>query len=330
MTTTLTAPDPTTITCHYCKSPEGQPCLTAKGVPTNPHKARIEDAADVLESHYPKGAELLLPEYQGFLIKPRDGDYLVNGRRFRRVSTVLGVINKHLENWIKNITLERVGEILLNPDTRDGLGILFESAPNFKDYGESQLTAYGEAEGLWQEDYEGWVKRLLAAGKLAADEKRDEAAERGHTIHEEIDHLLGKAVVPDLEAQADISPQARHAIRFLEQQDVTLDATEMTVWDSDWGIAGTIDGVGRDGVGRRCIWDWKTGKGVYPEMAFQLGAYSQMLGALTGEPVEDAYIVKLTSEDYEVHRVDDLRRASAAFYTAGNLQTYTRESWFVV
>ena len=58
-------------------------------------------------------AEILLPQYRDVVIEQRSRDYLVDGQSYRRVSSVLGVINKPaLVGWARNTTLERVEETL--------------------------------------------------------------------------------------------------------------------------------------------------------------------------------------------------------------------------
>ena len=254
----------------------------------------------------------LLTEYRDVKVQQRAKDYLVDDVSYKRVSTILGVINKPaLVPWAKKITLEKVEEILRNPEVETGLKTLFAEPV-------SSAAA---------PEYNAWVDRLLVTVKSAADQKRDEAASRGTAIHQEITALLSEGVLhPGVEIP--ISDEANQALQFLTDLNIRVEATEMPLWDNALRIAGTCDAVGWDRGGRRIIWDWKTGSGPWWEMALQLGAYAGMLEGLTGVPVADAYIVKLKPETYEVHRVLNLDDAWDTFVHAAWLQSASSVKWF--
>ena len=255
-------------------------------------------------------AGILLPQYQDVVIEQRARDYLVDGESYRRVSSVLGIINKPaLVGWARNTTLERVEEILRNPDVQGGLADIFAEKP-----GTTTVGDYGE-----------WVERVIASGKKAADQKRDTAADRGTSVHEEIRAVL-EGTQP---GERVISPQTDQALQFLADKDYEITALEMPVWNDDLEVAGTCDAVGVNRFGHPVVWDWKTGSGPWWEMALQLGAYASMLTRLTGEPVTEAFVVKLLPEDYEIHWVSDLNKARDAFEHAVHLQAASKNKWWV-
>ena len=239
----------------------------------------------------------LLPQHRNVKVVQRARDYLVDGVSYQRVSTILGVIDKPvLAGWAKRVTLEAVEAALMGPETQAGLETLMvEAQPG---------------------EYEGWVSRLMDSVRHAADAQRDKAADRGTEVHREIAAALADDGPP---FEIYISDEADRALQCLADRGWTVDATEATVWSDALMTAGTCDAVGRDKDGRRIIWDWKTGSGPWWEMALQLGAYAGMLHRLTGEPVEDAYIVKLMPDRYEVHRVNNLVEAQDAFLWAVQL-----------
>ena len=254
----------------------------------------------------------LLPEYRDVKVQQRAKDYLINDVSYKRVSTILGVINKPaLVPWAKKMTLEKVEEILRNPTSEVGLKALFAEPVS----------------SASQPEYNAWVARLLVTAKAAADQKRDEAASRGTAIHQEIAALLSEGVLPP-GVEIPISEEANQALQFLTDENIRVEATEMPLWNNALRVAGTCDAVGRDKGGHRIIWDWKTGSGPWWEMALQLGAYARMLEGLTGEPVADAYIVKLKPETYETHRVLYLADAWDTFVHAAKLQSASSVKWF--
>ncbi len=249
----------------------------------------------------------LLSQYEDVEIKQRARDYLVDGVSYRRVSTALGIIGKPaLVGWAKRTTLERVEERLLHPEVMDGLRTLST---------EPGATA--------DEDYLGLVERLIADAKRAADDHRDAAAERGTSIHEEISERLSLPW-----EQRSARPEVNHALDFIADNSFEVEASEVALWDSDLQIAGTCDVVARDEAGRRVIWDWKTGSGPWWEMALQLGAYAGMVGRLTGEHPEEAYVVKLTPDGCTKHRVTNLAAAWVSFVDATYLHRASRQEWW--
>ena len=266
----------------------------------------------------------LLPQYQDVtVIKPdepappgmvtRKQDincrayYLVDAARHERVSTMNGIINKQLENYIVNKTLEPVSEVLLNPETADGLKALLAEPSN-------------------HDEYKKWIGKLLETARTSAARHRDEAAGRGTSIHESIADVLRD---PWMKWNNLPFEQTGYALTWITDWAIDVEAVEMTVWDDSLAVAGTCDGVGRNRQGDRIIWDWKTGSGPWWEMALQLGAYAKMIQRLTGERVVDAYIVKLTPTGHEPHRVIlPLELAWEKFEAAVHLKRASALQWF--
>ena len=233
--------------------------------------------------------------------------YLVDAVRHERVSTMTGIINKHLDNYIINKTLEPVGAALLNPETPGGLKVL--------------LTEPSD-----HDEYKKWIDKILETARKSAARHRDEAAERGTSIHESIADALSD---PPMKLNDLPFEQTGYALTWITYWAIDVEAVEMTVWDDSLAVAGTCDGVGRNRQGDRIIWDWKTGSGPWWEMALQLGAYAKMIQRLTGERVVDAYILKLTSTGYEPHRVIlPLKLAWDKFEAAVHLKRASALKWF--
>ena len=265
----------------------------------------------------------LLPQYQDVKVQPPDKSkkqnfYLVDGVRHERITHMLGIIDKPaLVPWAKKMTLGKVGEILSAPETRDGLmELVWEEAEGGRP----------KSDDTWHADYRGWVERLITTAKSAANQRRDEAAERGTSIHESIADALSD---PPMKLNNLPFEQTGYALTWITDWAINVEAVEMTVWDDSLAVAGTCDGVGRNRQGDRIIWDWKTGSGPWWEMALQLGAYAKMIQRLTGERVVNAYIVKLTSTGYEPHRVIlPLEGAWEKFEAAVHLKRASALQWF--
>lgn len=240
----------------------------------------------------------LLPEYQSTPIIPVKDGYIVDEVKFHRVTTVLQVVNKPaLGNWIKKTTLDSVRES-------------FEQSS-----GTSGQILNVNAE---------WIDDVLEKAKGASDKARDDAADKGSNIHNTLADMFVRRW-----DDKNLHGAAAAAAQFIDDRGFTLEAVEVPLWSDLWRVAGTCDVVARRKIDNaRVIWDWKTGSGPWPEMAFQLGAYSKMIEILTGERVAMAYIVHVNENGYSCQEVDDLREAEEAFDVVAQLYKIMRRQWF--
>lgn len=252
----------------------------------------------------------LLPEYRDVSVVKRPQDYLIDGQKYNRVTTAINIIARGgLDRWAKGITLEKVEEVLLDSRVQEGLAKMLEATSN---------------DGPTDE-YRGWVSRLVGSAAYASDRVRDEAAERGTGIHDQIQTYLEHGANW---LDRPLTAEAGYALDFLAERQISVERTEMTVWNEALRIAGTCDAIGREPDGSLCIWDWKSSSGPWWQMALQLGAYSTMIEGLTGELPQEAYIVKLRPERYELYRVPDLTDAEDTFILASQVYRASSRKWF--
>lgn len=114
---------------------------------------------------------------------------------------------------------------------------------------------------------DAWVS--LAA--QAADRARDAAADRGRKVHAAADKLIdGEPVEID---EPDVLARAQLVVDFLEAWDAHVLAREAVVFNERYGYAGTFDLIADLSDGKRWLLDYKTGSGVYRDVALQLAAY---------------------------------------------------------
>lgn len=126
---------------------------------------------------------------------------------------------------------------------------------------------------------------------------RDEAAATGTAVHQHIEDYLRTGLWPDT---TDLDPRVAHGLaawrRLWDSTGLQPCApgmfVELRVYSLIWEYAGTLDLlVLRDG--RSILWDWKTGSGIYPEMAWQMAAYGLALMEM-GYGLPDAcYIIHI-------------------------------------
>lgn len=109
--------------------------------------------------------------------------------------------------------------------------------------------------------------------KKAPDRARDHAADKGTVTHRFLElHAQGQ-LTGDETWEAEALPYIEAGIKFLTEWQPAFIWQEATVFNPERGYAGTLDFIAElPGLGR-VIGDYKTSKGVYPEVAAQLASY---------------------------------------------------------
>ncbi|MEU0157969.1 hypothetical protein ABZ154_03750 [Streptomyces sp. NPDC006261] len=193
--------------------------------------------------------------------KPSQGWYRdkVTGEKYRRVTTILSQGSTKgdvLSRWAANLVAETA----------------FAHLP--------QLVASSRRPETRTEMYD-WLRR-------APLRKKDERADIGSAVHSIIEaHVLGEPMPAGLVDDPEMAPYLANFLRFVEDWQVTFEASEMVVGNRTAGYAGTLDYLLRSPLiaaefevpaGTVLMGDTKTGgeldvKGVYPEAALQMSAY---------------------------------------------------------
>jgi hypothetical protein len=123
---------------------------------------------------------------------------------------------------------------------------------------------------------------MLKELKGAPYRERDAAAKRGTEVHN-----LAERLVQGLEVTvpAELDRHVAHYCEFLDVFNPQPILTEVTVYNCEYGYAGTLDLVAEIG-GEVWLLDIKTAKGVYAETAYQLAAYRYATHYVDGDGVE--------------------------------------------
>ncbi|MCX4827134.1 hypothetical protein OG746_26930 [Streptomyces sp. NBC_01016] len=124
--------------------------------------------------------------------------------------------------------------------------------------------------------------------------KKDERKDVGSAVHKLIEaHVLGTPMPAELLGDPNLTPFLDHFLTFVEDWQVTFEASEMVVGNREQGYAGTLDYLLRSPLVAAALaayfntdvpadsvfcGDTKTGgeldvKGVYPEASLQMAAY---------------------------------------------------------
>ena len=204
--------------------------------------------------------------------------YWLDGKNVRGVTTILQVLNKPaIPRWAAKTVAEYVAD---NPD------------------GVETLRQMGR-------------EPMVNALRGIPWEKRDKAADRGTELHLYAEDLLGGHPI-ELDDNDPLLPVLENALQFLEDWQIEPILTEAPVASREHWYAGTADlfaeythpVTGKRGTG---LFDWKSGKGIYPEFAMQLNAYAfAEFAGLDGDEapvplVDSAYGVHIRPDGYDVY-----------------------------
>lgn len=197
------------------------------------------------------------------------------------VTTVLNVISKPaLIPWAKKVALESVRKAMLNNQ-----GVFFTTR---------------EMDML---EFEAWTDKVFAEAKKEPEKVRSEAANFGTRLHALIDEYLkgppGAYQVPD-----ELAVPFNNFLTWRQESGLTIHLSEVMVYSSEWGFAGTLDGIATrqtpDGK-ELIVIDWKTSNKIYEEHAFQVAAYALGLEEMLGHrwPVSEAWVLRLGKDKPE-------------------------------
>lgn len=227
-------------------------------------------------THTPQGEAMTKrPATRGLTFTPGNHTYRLDGKPVPGYSSIISCLDKPaIPKWAAAQVAEYVAT---NPD------------------GVEQLRALGE-------------RGMIAALKEVPWKRRDDAATRGTTIHDIAEQLLldQEVDVPD-----DLVPVAENLLRFYDQWHIEPILLEQPVASREHWYAGTLDLIARykrpdTGATGIAIWDYKSGKAIYPECAMQLAAYAgaEFYG-LNGDEhalpeVDAAFGVHVRADSYDV------------------------------
>ena len=230
------------------------------------------------------------------------------------VTTALGIIDKPgLRQWAADEASDVLKATLLDPDLREML-------PDWID---------PEDENRYLE----WVDAKREEARKAHTVKRDTGADFGTRSHEMIASFLRDEMITVPE---ELTPVYE---AFIDWHDwhyasgLTIHMSETIVYSETYKYGGTVDAIAeRDG--KLVVIDWKTSNynaklktGIYPEMALQVGAYALALEEMTGEKVEEAWVVRFGKKEpeFEAKPVLELHSAKRGFVDALELHRTMKE-----
>jgi hypothetical protein len=151
---------------------------------------------------------------------------------------------------------------------------------------------------------------MIQALKGIPWEKRDQAGARGNVLHDYAEQLLNGE---EVEIEDEHVPVMEAALAFMEEWRIEPLLVEASVASREHRWAGTLDLIARYrdprsgaiGIG---IFDWKSGKAMYPEYAWQFNAYAHAEFYLTKDGEERplptcdaAFGVQIRADGFDVY-----------------------------
>lgn len=146
----------------------------------------------------------------------------------------------------------------------------------------SVTTIIGQTLGWSKDALIGWAYKLGKEGRSLRE--RDDAATLGSCVHYLVAKEFGAEETDEEYEPAVIEAATPNAARVVEwiKERYEVVACERAIVGEDY--AGTLDYVLRDKQdGALLVADLKTGKGVYDEVAVQLGAYAKLWANTTND-----------------------------------------------
>jgi hypothetical protein len=126
--------------------------------------------------------------------------------------------------------------------------------------------------------------------KVAHRKKAKDAANIGQNVHEYAECYLKGLPLPEL-----LSDPAKRGVeafhKWTEAHKIKLTSSERRLFSRQYYFAGTCD-LDAEIDGKRCVGDFKTSSGIYPEMRFQTAAYQQALQEELGIKYDSRWIIR--------------------------------------
>jgi hypothetical protein len=148
---------------------------------------------------------------------------------------------------------------------------------------------------------------LILNAKSAHTRKLEDASDVGKQAHSFLEDYIKEIIShnPHIKERPH-DPRANScidaALDWVSKFNVRFLFTERKVYSKQFDFAGTLDGlaivdVSEELKDRKCLIDWKTSSGVWPEHMLQSAAYCHAFQEETGETIDDRFILRLDKTD---------------------------------
>lgn len=214
--------------------------------------------------------------------------YFVNGKKSIGVTTITGLIDKSrvLIYWAVGLTKNRLIEV------------------------------FNSGEAIT-------IEHIEDASKLHAQRKK-EAADLGTMVHKWAEDYIGAKIAKRKDLEMPEDPRVLNGViaflKWVDEHKVKFLESERVIYSKKHKFIGTMDCVFTMGEEKHKIihvGDFKTSKGVYDEMIFQVTAYEEAYVEEIGAKCGDKYILRFDKEtaEFDPHIIpaEDHKKDIAAF-----------------
>ena len=189
------------------------------------------------------------------------------------VTTITGaVLNKPaLIPWAKKVALENVRRVLT-------------------EFGSSTIPINFDTMRL----EEAWIDEVISKSKNLPEQVAAAAADIGTRMHKAIEMML-KGQKPFSTAwvtDEDLIMPVTGFLKWWQAFDYHVEYSEARLGSHRLRVGGSTDAILRRGDGKLIVADWKSSKGIYMEMVYQLGGYALCLEEMLKEPIEEGLIIR--------------------------------------
>jgi hypothetical protein len=155
------------------------------------------------------------------------------------------------------------------------------------------------------------------------DEAREPATSVGTVVHDMVEAFLhGDAIEEPKTLEAVTGFESFRD--WWEASGLTVEVTELAIVSDSMRFGGTLDAILVDAKGRKCLGDWKTSNGIYPDYLCQIAAYGLLWEEYAGEKLEGGFhLARFSKEhgDFEHRHYFDLSDA-ADLFLGGNVAQF--------
>ena len=206
--------------------------------------------------------------------------YRVDGKPVPSATKVLGVISKPaLIPWSLKMGSEWLEKHMFHDEELDQEQGVFTYT--------SRLTLDALIKGIKA------AYRPTSGGALEIGNNTHKWIEDAVNIFLEDEGKFGDDNLPDRPVdQPEVNNSIDAFLEWVADNDVKFYQSEMKLYSRQDHYAGTVDCVA-DVNGSRCVVDWKTSKGIYPEYHLQVAAYAQAVEDVTGEQIDQTLVLRL-------------------------------------
>lgn len=169
------------------------------------------------------------------------------------------------------------------------------------------------------------ILKLIDESKKQHRIRKEKAADTGSQVHAWVEGFIKAKTekdIPPVPKETEVYNGVMAFLKWTDEHNVKFLSSERHIYSKKHKYAGIMDAEAII-KGKKCVVDFKTSKGIYPEMRFQVAAYQAAMEEETGKAYTgNKWLARFDKEtgDFEAHEFDDHDKDFNAFLAALKLQ----------